>query len=297
MDDEWNISDEELHRFADSVLVLIKEAGEIIADAINGQQNAEIEVKSQNVKEGNSSAVLTETDLKVEKHLISGLKKAFPGHQFIGEESSQENGSELSNAPTWIIDPVDGTMNFVHSNPLVCTSVGLTVNKKLVFGAVYCPMIDKLYTAIKGEGAFCNQRRIRVSKVEDISKAMVIMELPAGANQEKKDIAIHNLEYILSNAHAIRAPGPAAMDIAWVGAGAADAFFHRGIHSWDMAAGALIVKEAGGTVIDNHGGDFDLMSRGIIAASSQALAEQIRDFIKVYPAPRDQTTPVHPLND
>jgi len=291
MGDEWSVSSEELQNYLDTLLSLVGECGDIIELAINSQTNVEINEKAENLSEGNSSSVLTETDIKVEKHLINGLKQKFPDHQFIGEESSEESVKELGNAPTWIIDPIDGTMNFVHSNPLVCTSVGLTVNKKLVLGVVNCPLIGKLYHAVKGLGAFCNGKKMGVSEVTDISRAMLIMELPAGANVEKKAIALHNLDHILEHAHAVRAPGPAAMDIAWVGSGSADGFFHQGIHSWDMAAGAIIVKEAGGTVLSTDGGEFDLMSRGIIVASSEALAKRICSFVKIYKTPRDQQSP------
>lgn len=292
---QHNVSDADLEHFMETILELVKETGEIIANAIGTSGNMEIDEKEQNIGEGNASAILTETDLKVEKHLINGLKSKYPDHQFIGEESTGDSGPELGDSPTWIIDPIDGTMNFVHSNPLVCTSVGLTVNKKLVLGVVHCPLIDKVYTAIKGKGAFCNGKSIKTSGVKDIGKAMMIMELPAGANKEKKDIAMENLKYMMDNAHAIRCPGPAAMDIAWIGAGSADAYFHQGIHSWDMAGGTIIVKEAGGTVLGTDGGEFDLMSRGVIVAASNELASQVVKFIKLYPSPRDQFTPVHPL--
>jgi myo-inositol-1(or 4)-monophosphatase len=280
----------------DTILQLVKETGEIIASAIGTRGNVEIDEKEENIGEGNASAILTETDLKVEKHLINGLRSKYPDHQFIGEESTGGDGPELADAPTWIIDPIDGTMNFVHSNPLVCTSVGLTVNKKLVLGVVHCPLIGKVYTAIKGKGAFCNGKRIKTSQVKDIGKSMLIMELPAGANQDKRDIALDNLKFILEKAHAVRCPGPAALDIAWVGAGSADGFFHQGIHSWDMAGGAIIVKEAGGAVISTSGEEFDLMSRGCIVAASNELADQMLKFIKIYPSPRDQPTPVHPFS-
>eukprot|EP00088_Acartia_fossae_P054736 TRINITY_DN6313_c0_g1_i4.p1 TRINITY_DN6313_c0_g1~~TRINITY_DN6313_c0_g1_i4.p1 ORF type:complete len:295 (-),score=84.49 TRINITY_DN6313_c0_g1_i4:90-974(-) len=291
----YNVSSEELEQMLETVLHLTKETGQIIANAIGSDANAEIDLKEHNKEDGNASAILTETDMKVEKHLINGLRSKYPDHQFIGEESSEANSSELTDAPTWIIDPIDGTMNFVHSNPLVCTSIGLTVNQKLVLGVVHCPLIDKVYTAIKGQGAFCNGKKIKTSGVTDLSKAMLIMELPVGANKEKKAVGMKNLEYMLDNAHAVRSPGPAAMDIAWVGAGSADGYFSQGIHSWDMAAGALIVKEAGGAVTSTSGGDFDLMARGLIVASSDELATKIHQFINIYQTPRDQPTPVIPF--
>merc|ERR1719187_148121 len=125
---------------------------------MDNQMNVEIEVKEGNLGEGNQSSILTKADMEVEQHLINGLKKEFPDHEFIGEESFDlEKGVEnFTNSPTWIIDPIDGTMNFVHNNPLVCTSIGLAINKRLVLGIVNCPIIGFIYTATKGHGAFLN---------------------------------------------------------------------------------------------------------------------------------------------
>jgi len=282
-------TNEQVEAFLADAVRLVKEAGDMIAEAMEKQKNTEIEVKSANVEEGNASAILTETDGKVEQHIINGLSSLHPDHQFIGEESMAEDGliTSYSSAPTWIIDPIDGTMNFVHSNPIVCTSVGLTINKKLVAGVVNCPLLGLCYTALRGQGAFCNGKRLKTSGCNDLSKAMMIMELPVGAKKEKKDVALKNLSVIMDRAHAVRAPGPAALDITWVGAGAADCFFHFGIHCWDMAAGALIVSEAGGVVLDPSGGDFDLMSCDILVCSSQALADQVLGFIQPYATSRD----------
>jgi len=290
----WDVSEEELEEYFTEAVRLVKECGEIISEAINKQKNKEIDQKEENVSEGHGSAVLTDTDMKVENHLITGLRAKFPDHQFIGEENVSNDGliKSYSNAPTWIIDPIDGTMNFIHSNPLVCTSIGLTINKKLVIGLVNCPLIDHLYCAIKGKGAWLNSRekKLKVSGVASLSKALMIMELPVGANQEKKSVALANLNNMMDKSHAVRCPGPAALDITWVGSGAADSYFHFGIHCWDMAAGALIVSEAGGVVLDpSTGGEFDLMSRDILTCSSRELADQILRFLTSYKTPRDMT--------
>jgi len=288
MEKSWTVSDAEIEEFMAEASRLVKECGDIIANAINSQQNTEIQTKEQG--EGHGSAVLTQTDMKVEQHLIQGLSAKFPDHKFIGEESVSNDGliKEYTNAPTWIIDPIDGTMNFIHSNPLVCTSIGLTVNKRLVAGIVNCPMIDHMYSAIKGKGAKLNGVKVlKTSGVKNISKAMMIMELPVGANQDKTSVAMTNLGHMMSKAHAVRAPGPAALDIAWVGAGSADCYFHFGIHCWDMAAGALIVSEAGGVVMDPTGAEFDLMARDILVASSRELADQVREFLTLYKTDRD----------
>merc|ERR1719410_3202473 len=108
------------------------------------------------------------------------------------------------------------------------------------------------------------------------------MEVPTRANSRKTQAALGNMTMLLANAHAVRCPGPAALDIAWVGAGSADAYFHMGIHCWDMAAGALIVSEAGGVVLDPSGGEFDLMARDIFVCSSRELSEQVLGFLKIY---------------
>jgi len=290
MDKEWTVTDSEIDVFMEEAIKLVKECGLIISEAINSQKNVEIHQKDAVSAEGHGSAVLTETDMKVEQHIIKGLQKKFPDHKFIGEENVSNDGliKEYTNAPTWIIDPIDGTLNFVHSNPLVCTSVGLTINKKLVAGIINCPMIDHLYTAIKGRGAMLNgSTPIHCSSVKTLKKALMIMELPVGANQDKKNVALANLTNIMDKAHGVRAPGPAALDIAWVGAGSADCYFHFGIHCWDMAAGALIVSEAGGVVLDPSGGDFDLMSRDILVSSSKELATEVLDFLKIYRTERD----------
>lgn len=289
MDSHWEVSDIQLKEFLDEAIRLVEECGDIISESMNKQTNVEIHQKDSVASEGHGSAVLTETDMRVEQHLIKGLSLKFPDHKFIGEENVSNDGliKDYTNAPTWIIDPIDGTMNFIHSNPLVCTSVGLTINRKLVAGVVNCPLVGLMYTAIKGKGSWVNGKPLKTSGVKDISKAMMIMEMPVGANKQKKEIAMSNLTEMLDKAHAVRAPGPAALDIAWVGAGAADCFFHFGIHCWDMAAGALVVSEAGGVVLDPSGGDFDLMSRDILVCSSQELANQVLAFLKIYKTERD----------
>ena len=233
MDELWTVSDLEIEDFMKEAIKLTKECGNMIIAAIDNQDN--VEKYMENVaSEGHAMAVSTEIDVAVEKYLRNGLQEKFPDHRIIGEENVSNDYSnilvkEYTNAPTWIIDPIDGTMNFIHSNPLVCTSIGLTINKKLVAGIVNCPMIDKMYTAIKGKGAMLNgETVVRVSGVTELSKAMVIMELPAGANKEKQSVALANLSQVLERAHAVRCPGPATLDIAWVGAGAADCFFMFG---------------------------------------------------------------------
>uniref|UniRef100_UPI00358E8217 inositol monophosphatase 1 isoform X2 n=2 Tax=Myxine glutinosa TaxID=7769 RepID=UPI00358E8217 len=258
-----------------------RQAGVVIREAIKGEK--QVMVKSSMVD------LVTETDQKVEKLIINYLKQQFPTHSFIGEESVADGqGCSLTNNPTWIIDPVDGTTNFVHGFPFVAVSIGLAVNKKVEVGVVYSCVADKMYTARKGHGAFCNGRPLKVSKVTELSRSLLITEM--GSSREPESMAIrmeniHNLVCI--PCHGIRQLGSAALNLCSVAAGEAEAYFEFGIHCWDMAAGVLLVEEAGGVIVDTTGGPFDLMSQKIIAANCPAIATSIADTLKEVAVGRD----------
>lgn len=279
----YEYSDQDVETWMAAAQKLVSEAGELIKANLGKAPN--LEDKGLNAGEGFSSQVLTETDLAVEKLLRDGLTKQFSDHEFIGEEGEGSQGQieKFTNNPTWIIDPIDGTMNFVHGNPLVCTSIGLAVNRRIVGGIVNCPVINHMYSAIKGKGAYLNNtKKLKSSGIKRIKDAMVLLEMPTGANSDKKEVALSNMSMLMDSAHAVRCPGPAAADIAWVGSGSADAFFHMGIHCWDMAAGVLIATESGGAVFHTDGTEFNLMGRQIVVAASQELAKEIVSKIKVY---------------
>ncbi|XP_072547354.1 inositol monophosphatase 1-like isoform X2 [Salminus brasiliensis] len=198
--------------------------------------------------------LVTETDQKVEELIISSIKKKYPTHRF----------------------------------PFVSVSIGFTVNKQIEFGVVYSCMEDKMYTARKGKGAFCNGVPIKVSGQQDITKSLILTEMGFKKDPEHFRIMMANMESILSiPVHGIRAPGSAAVNMCLVASGAADAYYHMGIHCWDMAGGAAIVTEAGGVIMDITGGAFDLMSRRLITASSRGIAECIAKKIQQFPCGRD----------
>ncbi|XP_072547338.1 inositol monophosphatase 1-like isoform X1 [Salminus brasiliensis] len=265
----------------DYCLEVTIEAGKMIREAL--QRDISIMQKSSPVD------LVTETDQKVEELIISSIKKKYPTHSFIGEESVAAGApSILTDDPTWIIDPIDGTTNFVHRFPFVSVSIGFTVNKQIEFGVVYSCMEDKMYTARKGKGAFCNGVPIKVSGQQDITKSLILTEMGFKKDPEHFRIMMANMESILSiPVHGIRAPGSAAVNMCLVASGAADAYYHMGIHCWDMAGGAAIVTEAGGVIMDITGGAFDLMSRRLITASSRGIAECIAKKIQQFPCGRD----------
>lgn len=196
--------------------------------------------------------------------------------------------SVLTDSPTWIIDPIDGTTNFVHRFPFVAVSIGFVVNKKMEFGVVYSCVEDKMYTGRRGKGAFCNGHRLQVSRQEDITKSLLVTELGSCRTPETVKIILSNMEKLLCiPIHGIRGVGTAAVNMCLVASGVADAYYEMGIHCWDMAGAGIIVTEAGGVLMDVTGGPFDLMSRRIIAAGSKTLAERIAKEIQIVPFQRD----------
>ncbi|XP_051809837.1 inositol monophosphatase 1-like [Acanthochromis polyacanthus] len=260
---------------------IAKQASEVVLSAF--QQHKEVKLKSS------PADLVTETDQRVEKILISAIRNRYPQHRFIGEESvAAGERLELTDSPTWIIDPIDGTVNFVHRFPFVAISIAFTFNKQIQFGIVYSCVEDKLFYAQRGGGAFLNGEPLYVSGQQDISRCVVVTEIGA----ERDDVALStttsNICRLLKlPVHGVRALGTAAVDMCQVATGGADAYYHIGMHCWDIAASAIIVQEAGGVVMDTDGSEFDMMSRRVIAASSATVADRIAQVIQAFPCCRD----------
>lgn len=265
----------------DYAVALARRAGEVVREALKNEMN--VMIKSS------PADLVTATDQKVEKMLISFIKEKYPSHSFIGEESvAAGERSVLTDNPTWIIDPIDGTTNFVHRFPFVAVSIGFVVNKEMEFGVVYSCVEDKMYTGRKGRGAFCNGQKLQVSPQEDITKSLLVTELGSLRTPEIVRIIFSNMEKLLCiPVHGIRGVGTAAVNMCLVASGAAEAYYDMGIHCWDMAGAGVIVTEAGGVLLDVTGGPFDLMSRRIIAAGSKTVAERIAKEIQIIPFQRD----------
>ncbi len=272
----FNYSPDDISTFHKAALKLIQEAGNKINEAINDRGKVISEKLSP-------TDLVTETDKAVETLLVDGLRQQFPEHQFIGEEdkSAQRDVGEFTNCPTWIIDPIDGTMNFVHSNPMVSISVCLAINKQLVIGIISLPVLGRLYSAIKGQGATMNGKPIKVSNCTEVGQAQVIFEAWSRDGQVSEQRQINNFSQIVAKAHSIRCMGSAAINLAFLANGHCDLYHHVGLHCWDVAAGAVIVREAGGVVLDPSGREFDLMSRRMLVASSQALVQDWLQTVKM----------------
>lgn len=263
--------------YYDVAIKLTQEAGQIIRDAIYKEKRIETKISFVDL--------VTETDKKVEKHLFDGFRSHFPDHGFIGEEGTTK--CELTDKPTWIVDPVDGTMNFVHGFPHVAVSIGLAVDKKMVLGIIYNPVLDQMYTGVKDKGSFFNGKKLQVSGVQDLPKALIVTELGSNRDPIVMDQVFTNYQAMAMKAHGIRSLGSAALNMCAVASGHAEAFFEYTLHCWDMAAGKVIIEEAGGTVIDPEGGPFDLMSRRVLCASSPQLAQTLSKELKHIQVKRD----------
>jgi len=272
--------------YYDVVLKLVHEAGQVVKEAFNRPTRIATTTKASDID------LVTECDQRVEKLLIDGLSKFFKNHKFIGEESTAGGQKVvLTDEPTWIIDPIDGTTNFVHKLPFIGICIGLYVKKEARIGVVYNPILDELYTARAGQGAFKNGFPIKTSGTEELNKSIVMLTL--GVHNIKEipnwlDIGLRNNRTIAEKGiRGHRSLGSAAINMCFVAQGSADAYLEYGIHCWDMAAAALIVLEAGGCVVDANGGPFDLMSRRVLCSSSANLAKSIATICEHVEFPRE----------
>ncbi|XP_041454412.1 inositol monophosphatase 1-like [Lytechinus variegatus] len=265
--------DEDVMNFLEAAVDVARLAGQKIKEAYLLEKR--VEIKSS------AADLVTETDQLVEKKIIGTLQEKFPDHCFIGEESVAAGQKiELTDAPTWIIDPVDGTTNFVHSFPFVAVCIGLAINKNLVAGVVYNAILDEMFTAIRGKGAYCNDAQIHCSGQEDIKQSLVMTEIGSSRKQEHIDAKLKNIEAIVKNGvHGVRSLGSAALNMCHVARGDSDLYVEYGIHCWDMAASAVILEEAGGVCADPKGGPLDIMSRQIICGSSQKLVDTVSQLL------------------
>ncbi|XP_058468276.1 inositol monophosphatase 1-like [Solea solea] len=271
----------------DHAVAIARKAGEVVREALRGDRK--VMTKSSSID------LVTQTDQKVEQLIIQSVKERFPAHRFIGEESvAAGEPCDLTDQPTWIIDPIDGTTNFVHAFPFVAVSIGFCVDKKVEFGVVYSCLEDKMFVARRGRGAFCNGEPLKVSDQEDIKRSIVVTEFGSNRDPDAVDRIFSSLRKIVClPVHGVRSAGTAAINLCLVASGSVEAYYEIGIHVWDVAAGSLMVTEAGGVLLDVEGGDVDLMSRRIVAANNRAVAGQIIRQLNVFSPPRDDTLPSH----
>jgi myo-inositol-1(or 4)-monophosphatase len=209
--------------------------------------------------------LVTSTDLAAEAAVLRVLKRRFPDHEILAEESGA-HGVAGGSAYRWVIDPLDGTTNFAHGYPFVCTSVAVVRGGRSLAGAVYDPIRDELFSAARGHGARRNGRRIRVSRVPRLGDALVVTGFPYDVFKNSRRV-VREFEAFLPKAQGVRRDGSAALNLCYVACGRFDGFWELKLHPWDVAAGSLIATEAGGRVTDYAGGRYDLSGRETLASN------------------------------
>lgn len=276
-----------LQNFMDHAVAVARVAGQVVREALCDEKQRDVMTKSSTVD------LVTQTDQRVEHLIIQSVKKKFPTHRFIGEESvAAGEACVLTDDPTWIIDPIDGTTNFVHSFPFVAVSIGFSVDKQIQFGVVYSCLEDKMFTARRGKGAFCNGEPLQVSDQEDVRQSIIATEFGSNRETETVEKIFSSLRNILNiPVHGVRGAGTAAVNMCLVASGCVEAYYEVGIHVWDVAAGSVIVEEAGGVLMDVEGGPVDLMSRRIVAANNRTVAQRIVKEIDAFSPTRDDAPP------
>jgi myo-inositol-1(or 4)-monophosphatase len=244
-------------------------AGDIIYRYLEHVDKLVVSNKAQN-------DFVTEVDNQAEQAIISVLRKAFPDHSIKAEESGESNNTKSD--CQWIIDPLDGTTNFIHGFPQFAVSIALKEKGRLTQAVVYNPVNQELFTATRGEGALLNNRKLRVSKRKSLDGALLGTGFPF-RQQEHLDVYLETFKALFPMTSGIRRPGSAALDLAYVAAGRLDGFWEIGLSDWDMAAGALLVQEAGGLVSDFSGGHEYLESGNIICGNPKVFKQMLQKIV------------------
>jgi myo-inositol-1(or 4)-monophosphatase len=219
---------------------------------------------------------VTAADRKAEQTLREELTKARPGYGFLGEEGGRFEGTDKTHC--WIVDPLDGTTNFLHGIPQFAISIALQRDETIAAALIYNPATDEMFTAERGKGAFLNDKRLRVAARKQLADAVISCPLP---HRGRGDQALGNRELAAVQPHVagLRRFGAAALDFAWVAAGRLDGYWERDLSPWDAAAGLLLVREAGGFVTDLDGGDA-VLSKGHVVAGNETIHRELLTVLR-----------------
>jgi myo-inositol-1(or 4)-monophosphatase len=245
-----------------------REAGKVLKQNVG-------KIKNIQMKGGEGKNLVTEIDKKSEEIIIGIVRKNFPGHDILAEESGKAHGR--SSPWRWVIDPLDGTTNYTHGFPVYCVSIAIEHDGEIVAGVIYDPNFDELFTAERGKGAFLNGRRMEVSRVDALKRSLLVTGFPYTI-ADNPDHAIERFVSFLMEAQAVRRMGSAAIDLAYVAAGRYEGFWEVALEPWDMAAGALLVREAGGSLTDFEGKPFSIYTKQILA-SNGLVHEEMRGVL------------------
>jgi myo-inositol-1(or 4)-monophosphatase len=249
-----------------------RRAGDIIVHSLSRLDSLKIDSKGRN-------DFVTDIDRRSEADIIATIRRTHPDHAFLGEEGGRSGNSEF----VWIIDPLDGTTNFLHGFPTFAVSIALQHKDRLQHGVVYDPMRQEFFTASRGDGAQLEGKKIRVSTQRTLEGALIGTGFPFRAG-DHVDAYLSMLKAVMLTAAGVRRPGAASLDLAYVAAGRIDGFWEFGLSPWDTAAGTLLIQEAGGRVGTPTGGDYTL-GRNIVAGNPKVYEELIAAFAPLVPEP------------
>ena len=227
---------------------------------------------------------VTEVDQAAEREIIKIIRKAYPGHSILAEESGVTEGDDSEF--TWIIDPIDGTRNFIHGFPHFAVSIGVRYKKRMEYGVIYDPVRQELFTSARGKGTHLNERRVRVARRARLDECLVATGFPFRHSDALLKAYLKSLETMLPICGDVRRPGAATLDLAYVACGRFDGFWEMGLKPWDFAAGILMIKEAGGLVTDFNGTE-DYVNTGNIVAGNPKILKALLKIISPILANQD----------
>jgi myo-inositol-1(or 4)-monophosphatase len=257
-----------LASFLETAAEIAREAGALVANYL--QRHIGYELKG-------SYDLVTEADRASERLIVDRLQSHFPTHAIVAEEGGGQAGASEYR---WYVDPLDGTTNFAHGFPAFNVTMGLERSGELIAGVILDPLRDELFTAEQGSGAFLNSRRIHVSRAERIEDSLVATGFPS--RKRHQNVNVHFYYQLAMLSHGVRRAGAAALDLAYVACGRLDAFWEFDLNPWDVAAGVLLVREAGGICSDMRGGPLNLRGPHILADNGLVHAEMIELFAEIF---------------
>ena len=232
--------------------------------------------KPLNIEYKGTANPVSQADKNAQKKIVSIIKEAFPIHSFLAEEEGLKDNAESDFC--WIIDPLDGTINFIHNLPIFCVSIGLRHKKEMIAGVIYAPYLKELFVAEKGKGAYFNGRKMKPSKIEQEGGSLAVTGFPYGLKSDNERVFKNFRDFTLRS-EAVRRIGSAALDMAYTACGRFDFFWEEGISAWDIAAGIIIAKEAGCAVSDYQGENNYFDNQSIVVSGNKTLHKQVLGII------------------
>ncbi|HEX3600725.1 MAG TPA: inositol monophosphatase family protein [Lacipirellulaceae bacterium] len=227
--------------------------------------------------------LVTDADLASQTAIQALISERFPDHAFVGEEQAVKTVCNGTDQLTWVVDPLDGTTNYVHGYPNYAVSVAIARGSQVLAGVIYDPLHDECFSAALGKGASCNGKALWTSKVTKLAESLVAVSLPARVQRDSPDLL--DFVEVVQVSQAVRRSGSAALNLAHVASGALDGFWASHIHPWDVAAGILLIREAGGVVTGRNGADFDLWNPHFLAGSNPELHRELMQALRPFAQP------------